>query len=81
MAQHRADDPPLRIYDEMLDKARRAGTTPPEGTSEAMTWAPSPVPRVSYGDVQDVPTPAREGFRGEDGSEYLRVDPDEIGGP
>ncbi len=29
------------IYSEMLDKSRRSRTTPPEGTPEAMAWAPT----------------------------------------
>jgi hypothetical protein len=43
------DTPPLHIYDEMVDKARRAGTTVPEGTGEAMTWAPDARGHVTYG--------------------------------
>lgn len=74
MGRHDADPP---IYNEMLDKARRAGTTSPEGTDAAMAWAPT----VDYGGHSDVPTPPQETFRQDDGSEYLRVDPDEIGGP
>jgi hypothetical protein len=42
------DTPPPLIYNEMVDKARRAGTTVPEGTGEAMTWAPDPRGRVAY---------------------------------
>lgn len=75
------EDVPLHIYDEMVDKARRAGTTVPEGTDAAMTWAPDGRGWVTYGDHTDVASPAYTTFHQDDGSEYLRVDPAEIGGP
>lgn len=73
-----SDDP---IYDEMVDKARRAGTAAPEGTGEAMEWAPDARGRVSYGGHQDWATPATSTFTQDDGSCYVRIDPDELGGP
>jgi hypothetical protein len=72
------DDPP--IYAEMVDKARRAGTSAPEGTELAMAWAPD-TGRVAYGGHQDWAAPARESFLGADGARYARIDPDEIGAP
>lgn len=75
MGRHDADP---RIYEEMVDKARRAGTTPPEGTDEAMAWAPDPRGRVEYGGHVDYGTPCPSSFEHPDGSRYERIDPDEV---
>lgn len=78
MGRHSAD---LPIYGEMVDKARRAGTTAPDGTDEAMTWAADARGRVSYGGVTDYGPPSPTVFEHPDGSRYERISPDELGGP
>lgn len=81
-----SDTLPLHIYDEMVDKARRAGTAVPDdhyGDDPAMAWLPQLLAGTAEAlaperpDQADASHAARV-FDQPDGSRYERVPPNDL---